>query len=227
MRILVFDTETTGLIPKNKQLPRDIQEYPYIVQFSFMLYNIETFTIEKLSDYIVRLPEHIEIPEESSKIHGITTRMTKVRGIPINEVFDDFENTIQQANVIVGHNLSFDIEMYRKECILNHRECKINKELFNTKSQYCTMKHSCNLCRIERVNSYGMYYKYPTLLELHQFLFKETPSNLHNSMVDVLSCLRCYYKLVYDRDLLMMDTTFKKIYPMTLKTPSEIKENTE
>jgi DNA polymerase III subunit epsilon len=218
MRILVFDTETTGLIPKYKQLPRDIQEYPYIVQFSFMLYNVETLTIDKISDYIIRLPEDVVIPEESSNIHGITTRITKVRGVSIHEAFDDFEQTLEQANVIIGHNLSFDIEMYRKECILNKRESKINKELFQTKSQYCTMKMSCNLCRIERINSYGMYYKYPTLLELHQFLFKETPYNLHNSMVDVLICLRCYYKLVYDRDILVMDSTLQKVFQLNTET---------
>ena len=30
------------------------------------------------------------------------------------------------------------------------------------------------------------------LLELYQHLFNETPSNLHDAMVDVLVCVQCY-----------------------------------
>ena len=36
--------------------------------------------------------------------------------------------------------------------------------------------------------------KFPTLLEFHRFLFGTEPANLHNSMVDVLVCLRCFLK---------------------------------
>jgi hypothetical protein len=39
------------------------------------------------------------------------------------------------------------------------------------------------------------YKKWPTLLELYVHFFTTTPSNLHNSMMDVLVCLRCYLKM--------------------------------
>jgi hypothetical protein len=38
------------------------------------------------------------------------------------------------------------------------------------------------------------YKKWPTLLEFHQHLFNSVPENLHNSIVDVLVCLRCFLK---------------------------------
>lgn len=37
--------------------------------------------------------------------------------------------------------------------------------------------------------------KFPKLSELHQILFGSVPDNLHNSMIDVLACLRCFLKI--------------------------------
>jgi DNA polymerase III epsilon subunit-like protein len=39
------------------------------------------------------------------------------------------------------------------------------------------------------------FVKFPKLSELHQYLFGYVPDNLHNSMMDVLVCLRCFLKI--------------------------------
>ena len=68
--------------------------------------------------------------------------------------------------------------------------------------EYCTMKNTVNVCNIERESENGnVYFKYPTLTELHTYLFNFTPKNTHDSMVDVLICLRCYYTLVNKEDV--------------------------
>ena len=68
--------------------------------------------------------------------------------------------------------------------------------------------HLCNLARIStRIGPLGlhefvtedherMYYKFPTLKELHWKLFEEIPSGLHDSMVDVEVCLKCYLIMI-------------------------------
>ena len=43
------------------------------------------------------------------------------------------------------------------------------------------------------------YLKYPTLSELHENLFHVKPKNMHNSMIDVLICLKCYEKIKFNR----------------------------
>ena len=43
--------------------------------------------------------------------------------------------------------------------------------------------------------------KWPRLVELYESLFQEKPSGLHNSMVDVLVCLRCYVKMRHGYDV--------------------------
>ena len=46
----------------------------------------------------------------------------------------------------------------------------------------------------------GVIIKYPKLMELHKHLFNTIPDGLHNSMVDVLVCLRCYGKIKHNVD---------------------------
>ena len=47
----------------------------------------------------------------------------------------------------------------------------------------------------------GMYQKPPKLVELHQELFKSVPKNLHNSLIDVFVCFRCFHEMVYEKDI--------------------------
>jgi DNA polymerase-3 subunit epsilon len=44
------------------------------------------------------------------------------------------------------------------------------------------------------------YKKWPKLSELYFVLFNENPDGLHNSMMDVLVCLRCYLKMRHSFD---------------------------
>ena len=50
------------------------------------------------------------------------------------------------------------------------------------------------------------------LVELHEKLFEETPKNLHNSLIDILVCFRCYYKMYNGKDILTIDQNLKNIY---------------
>ena len=57
MKSLVFDVEITGL-PIGRDVPLHKTEfYPFIVQFSWMLYDNKTMKIEKVCDYIIKLPD--------------------------------------------------------------------------------------------------------------------------------------------------------------------------
>ena len=58
-RVLVFDTETNGLLPKRDKTTRlpVINEYPYILQLSFVLYNIETSTYEKIYNEYIKVDD--------------------------------------------------------------------------------------------------------------------------------------------------------------------------
>jgi hypothetical protein len=77
---------------------------------------------------------------------------------------------------------------------------------------YCTMQKSIELCNLKMKSKFGKeYLKFPKLNELHIQLFNSSPKNLHNSLNDVLICLRCYYMLEYKVDIIEIDSEVKSL----------------
>jgi DNA polymerase III epsilon subunit-like protein len=222
MRILVFDTETTGL-PQTKFIsPSTLHQWPYIVQFSYIIYDTSLNDIIQTKDYIVKLQEGILIPEESYKIHGISNEISQQNGIPINDILSEFFYFLRGVDVLIGHNIEFDINMIKIELLriinknyLTQEQVKFYKYelhfLTNFKNIYCTLKESIVFCNIQLTSKNGKsYLKYPKLIELHEKLFNKSPSNLHNSFNDILVTLRCFMKLKHNIDLIDNCNSFKK-----------------
>jgi DNA polymerase III epsilon subunit-like protein len=171
--------------------------------------------IVKSSDDIVRVKDEITISEESSKIHGITNEISSIKGIRVDLVLNDFFDNLINVDLLVGHNVSFDINMVKVELLRliyeisscfsksEIKKYKYNLHLLtNYKNIYCTMQESIVFCGIKANDKSGKEYnKFPKLLELHQKLFESIPNNLHNSFNDILVTLRCYIKLKHNIDL--------------------------
>ena len=214
MKFLVFDTETTGLAKTKFISPTTLKLWPHIVQFSYIIYDSSLNDIIETKDYIIKLPENIVIPEESSKIHGITKDLSNTKGICIIEVLNEFFYILKTVDKLIGHNIDFDINMLKIELlrIINDKDSlyeqnKVFKQnlhyLLNYENVICTLKDSINYCNIQLIDKFGKpYLKYPKLSELYEKLFNKSPNNLHNSFNDILVTLRCFMKLKYDIDLL-------------------------
>ena len=90
--ILVFDVETTGLVPKmdpvTKRMP-DISEYPYITQISWVLYNLKTNMFEDVKNHYIRLPEGVRVSPLITELTGITQEMCD-GGVGISGVLASF-----------------------------------------------------------------------------------------------------------------------------------------
>jgi DNA polymerase III epsilon subunit-like protein len=223
MRILVFDTETTGL-PLTKILnPDTLHQWPTIVQFSYVIFDLSLNEIVESKDYIIKVPKNIEISEDSAKIHGITNEISSNMGIPINEALNEFFYYLRNVDNVIGHNISFDLNMIKVELLRIIYNQKLSAEqlknykydlhyISNYKNIYCTLQDSIKLCNIQAIDKFGRpYLKYPKLIELHQKLFDSSPNNLHNSFNDILVTLRCFMKLKHDSDLLYSCDSFKQI----------------
>jgi DNA polymerase III epsilon subunit-like protein len=213
MKFLVFDTETTGL-PKTKYInPTTLEYWPHIVQFSYVVYDSSLNEIIESNDFIIKMPENILIPEESSQIHGITNNISNEKGVSLTFALNEFFNSLKNVDILVGHNINFDINMIKVSLlrIINDKsyspqQIKQYKENFHYILNYnkivCTLKDSISFCNINLIDKNGKsYLKYPKLSELHEKLFNKTPNNLHNSFYDVLVTLRCFMKLKYCIDL--------------------------
>jgi DNA polymerase III subunit epsilon len=77
---LFFDTETTGL-PKNWKAPvTDLNNWPRLVQLAYLLYDSNGNKISE-GDHIIK-PDDFIIPEDASRVHGISTEMANLKGKP-------------------------------------------------------------------------------------------------------------------------------------------------
>ena len=212
MRVLVFDTETTGL-PETKIInPDTLKLWPHIVEFSYIIYDTDENDIVESFDTIVKINEDIDISKESITLHGITNKISTKDGRDIDVVLNNFFHQLQNVDLLVGHNVSFDINMVTVELLRLIYDDNIEEEkmdhkqnlhfLTNFKFIYCTLKESIVLCNIKSVNKFGKeYVKFPRLIELHEKLFETTPNKLHNSFNDILVTLRCFMKLKFDVDI--------------------------
>ena len=213
MRVLVFDTETTGL-PQSKIIsPDTLHLWPHIVQFSYVIYDTEANDIVMSSDDVIKVDNNVIISQESVNLHGITKEISQEKGVKLSKILHIFCNHLKTTDVLVGHNVIFDIQMVKVELlrliysnmISEDKIKKYKNNLFNMTNVtniYCTMQNTIELCSIKKIDKYGKEYnKYPKLSELHQTLFHTIPNHLHNSFNDILVTLRCFMKLKYDVDL--------------------------
>ena len=112
MIVLVFDTETTGLIKEDTD---KIDEQPHIVQISFILYDTISKEMIECCDFIINCKNKFKIPIETSNIHGITEEISIKQGVSIRTALQKFYDTIRKANYMVAHNLRFDDKMVQIE----------------------------------------------------------------------------------------------------------------
>jgi DNA polymerase III epsilon subunit-like protein len=223
MLVIIFDTETTGL-PQTKILNNDTLDlWPYIVQFSYIIYDTDINAIMKVKDSIIKIPENIIITEENTSFHGITNEISLLKGVSIEDVIHEFFSDIKNVELIIAHNITFDINMLKVELLrLTNNKTELFKEFINEKylshsklikNLYCTMQESIYTCNIVSTYKNGRKYtKYPKLVELCQHLFNETPINLHNSLNDVVVTLRCFMKINYDVDIIETNDDVKVMF---------------
>jgi DNA polymerase III epsilon subunit-like protein len=171
MKVLVFDTETTNLIK------RDLSDV-YIIQISWIVFNTETYEQEE-NDFVLKVPVKIK----NSSIHGISKEISN-NGYYINEIIDIFLEDVKKCDVLIGHNLQFDMNMVEIELRRLGLEDEI--DMLYSKRYFDTMREG---------KKYLKEKKFPKLQELYTTLFNKKFENAHNALFDVRATLRCYLKI--------------------------------
>ena len=231
MRLIFIDTETTGLPRNLHESYKNIDNWPRLVQLSWIVYDDTKDGIEE-RDYIVR-PDGFEIPQESSLIHGITNQKALNQGNEIVEVFKKLLEDIKpqafvttkdgitsvhfnHLSAFVGHNLSFDMNVIMSE--MHRLGMENNLESFPLLD---TMILGMKYCGF--TNVYGSL-KYPTLSELYRKLFAKTFDGAHNSLLDIQATYECFWEMINldiiqkkDYVFLLNDTEKKQLSEEYLK----------
>uniref|UniRef100_A0A6C0I0J0 Exonuclease domain-containing protein n=1 Tax=viral metagenome TaxID=1070528 RepID=A0A6C0I0J0_9ZZZZ len=205
---MILDTETTGLLPN--QIPdlglitdEELKTiYPYITQISYIIYdNHEKKIVEYYNQYI-KIPEHVEISEKVTELTGITREKCN-NGISIVTALNNLYDAYMNCSMIVAHNMSFDSRIIKLECRRHYKKLpylKMTKMFYNSDKNHvnilCTMVEGMTYCSLKN---------WPKLAILYKMLFQEDIEKygipLHNSLTDVLVCLRCYLKVYQKVDI--------------------------
>jgi DNA polymerase III epsilon subunit-like protein len=105
-----------------------------------------------------------------------------------------------QADIVVGHNIVYDINMLLAECI-NSNKIEEFQKIAASKTEnklYCTARESTDILKIcEPRNCDKDFYKTPNLNQAYYRMFGYPPneSALHNALIDVVVCLRVFWRL--------------------------------
>lgn len=211
--VLVFDTETTGLPPKVTPENINLPEMPRIIQLSYVLFDTSSYTIKKMGNHYIKLEDGIVIPPFITEITGIQSETCETRGIDIKDALIEFYNTAMEADCIIGHNIPFDIRMIQLEVERHYLNLEpivpqiislFDSVFLRVKNIdiFCTMKECIHICNIIKIDKNGRSYKkFPKLSELYLHLFKTVPEHLHNALIDVIVCLRCFMKVYMNKDI--------------------------
>lgn len=171
MKALVFDTETTGLI-KNRTLKLDRQ--PEIIEWFSCLTDLKTGRQSRTCEFLVKPSQPISA--EITKITGITNAMVENMH-PMKVVGQRFIAEVHKADVVIGHNVRFDMDML-----------EIEAERYGWK-----IKWPRTICTIEETIHMKGYRL--NLSALHELLFGEAFKGAHRAAEDVKALIRCCVQL--------------------------------
>ena len=185
---LIFDTETTGL-PKKWNAPiSDINNWPRCVQLAWQIHDNLGNCVES-KDFLIK-PDGYNIPYDSQKIHGISTELAERDGHNLLEVLTQFNEAVKNSKFIIGHNVKFDLNIMGCEFY----RLKVKNNLEVSKILDTCYEKTATLCKIP--GGRGGKYKFPTLTELHSYLFSTSFADAHNATADVEATTRCFLELI-------------------------------
>jgi DNA polymerase-3 subunit epsilon len=193
MSILIFDLETTGLLPPGNPIYLDLDKFNCcrIVSIAWSIYTSQGFPLK--TRYHVIKPHGFSIDDDSiaAQINKITRRISD-EGSNLKDVWDELANDLITIDLLIAHNIKFDRTILLSELARSDREDIIMK--VNNTPYYCTMINTIDLCKLPFPRG-GRGYKFPKLQELHHHLFGYNFFNDHNANADVEATARCYFEL--------------------------------
>ena len=190
MKLLLLDTETTGLPRKKVSALTQAENWPHIVSISWIVMESDTNKILETKTYIIK-PNGWIIPQESINIHGITQDFAEKYGADLADIMQGFLEI--DYDMMIAHNLAFD-----ENVIVNAIRWDVGRSDFTgfKKLKGCTMNLSKDI-RLPSLSTstspFKRGYKSPKLKELYEFIYKKKPdeSKLHGSAYDTEVLMDC------------------------------------
>lgn len=185
MKVMIFDTETSG-IPLYSE-PSDDPRQPYVVELAADLIDLDTREIITSLDFLI--DNDVDIPEDVVAIHGITRDMCAAEGISPLHAHEQFVEMIAQADEVAGHQVKFDLRMMRI-----HGARVTGEKWENQVPTFCTMSGAhAHVKKLPRKPE-GWAWP-PTLADAHLHIVGESFTEAHRARPDCDATRRLYFNI--------------------------------
>ena len=183
-KILVFDTETSGLPFGNYAATHP--KFARVMSLAAILYDEELNAVNVMHT-LISIPEHTHIEEAAFKAHGIKMDDCKNFGVPFEIAIMMFDQMLKQSTIQVAHNIAFDTKM-----LISNANAYFNESVLAFPNTFCTMQNTTELCKIPKDNGY----KWPKLEEAYNHFFPGETFEAHDAFNDVMACARIFKELI-------------------------------
>ena len=177
--IVVFDTETTGLL---RAIPTKMERQPFLTEIYAIRLSPDFKMVSEL-DTLIKPP--IPISEEITRITGIDDNTVKDAPV-FFDVYDELYDLFEGCRWVWGHNVEFDIGMLNNELFRHNLERKFP----------WPKNHGCSI-----EASYSYKNKRLKLADLHEYLFGEKFDGAHRAKQDVFATVRCIHEMLKRGDI--------------------------
>lgn len=188
MKLLIFDTETTGFPHEEER----------VVQFAAKVVKIvkgqKPFTVTEFNS-LVKTDRAVR--PQAEETHGISMLMASF-GVTQRSMCNWFVAQMHECDYVVAHNIKFDLKFMTMACT---REGL----LFPSPKSICTMDLSKPIVKIPptaKMVAAGRHApKPPKLEEAYKFFFDKDLEGAHDALVDVRACSDILFELVERKHL--------------------------
>jgi len=194
--LLPYDTETTGF-PIWQERSTD-ERQPHLVQLATKLVCEDYRKTLQGINVIIR-PEGWVIPEEVSRVHGITQEMAEDVGISEKVAVEMFIELWKKSHCRIAHNDQFDARIMRIAIYRAFSEDVANdiSEKWKAASSYCTANNSTAIVQCppsaKMIAANRRHFKKPNLSEAYKHFTGKELVGAHNAMVDVNACMEVFW----------------------------------
>ena len=187
LKVLVFDTETTGMVSWRK--PETDPAQPHLIQLGMVLVETGNWQCLARHSLLIRLPEEVAMEEGALQAHGIEAEKCREFGVPLSVACDLFRETASNTDFIVAHNLKFDrivmaASLFRAGSVTDWME---------DLRWLCTMETAAPVLRLPGREG---QFKWPTLAQAYEHFSGQPLQGAHDALVDAEACLTVFRGLV-------------------------------
>ncbi|OAQ42137.1 hypothetical protein A5893_03205 [Pedobacter psychrophilus] len=185
---LVVDSETSGL-PKKWDLPYSApNNWPYILQLAWIIFNKNGEEIKRENHYINI--KNVKISKASQNVHHLDYNFLTLNGKDRLEVMTRFATDLETYHpLIIGHFVELDFNLI---CAEFYRENI--KNCINELPLYCTMMASKSYIKNPSL-------KYLKLNRFYKTLFNKRPEILHDAIVDAELTSEIFFHLLKKNEI--------------------------